>query len=77
MDKRIRRIVPFLRLEAEGGIVISGGVRGGVVALMSSSGSSLGWATGTLLHVVLVTGTRRMPPLLSRTRLPGTCVRGV
>jgi hypothetical protein len=30
-----------------------------------------------LPHVVLAMGTRRKSPLLSRTRLPGTCVRRV
>ena len=57
--------------------MVCGGVLGGVVALMSSSRGSFGGTSWALAHVVLARGVRRMPPLLSRTRLPGTCVRGV
>jgi len=57
--------------------VVGGGVLGGVVLLISSSGGSFGVAPWALVHIGLAMGTRRKPPLLSRTRLPGTCVRGV
>lgn len=44
---------------------------------MSSSGGTWGRASWTLIRVFVIMGMRVMPPLLSRTRLPGTCVRDV
>jgi hypothetical protein len=77
-DTRKEFGVPFLRLEVEGGTVVRSGVLGGVVLRISSSGNSWGMAASwTLTRIFVAMGTRRTPPLLSRTRLPGTCVHGV
>ena len=70
-------ILPFLRLEVEGGTEVRGGVLGGVVHRISSSVNAWGMVSWTLTRNFVAMGTRRTPPLLSRTRLPGTCVRGV
>jgi hypothetical protein len=76
-DTRKEFSVPFLRLEVEGGTVVRSGVLGGVVLRISSSGNSWGMSSWTLTRIFVAMGMRRTPPLLSRTRLPGTCVRGV
>jgi hypothetical protein len=76
-DSREEFVLPFLRFEVEGGTVGCGGVLGGVVHRISSSVSTGGVVSWTLNRIFVAIGTRRTPPLLSRTRLPGTWVRGV
>ncbi len=76
-DTRKEFVLPFLRLEVEGGTVVCSGVLGGVVPRISSSVNIWGMASWMLTRIFVAIGTRRTPPLLSRTRLPGTCVRGV
>jgi hypothetical protein len=76
-DTREGFVLHFLRFEVEGGTVVRGGVLGGVVHRISSSVSTGVVVSRTLTCIFVAIGTRRTPPLLSRTRLPGTWVRGV
>jgi hypothetical protein len=76
-DARKEFVLPFLRLVVEGGTEVRGGVLGGVVHRISSSVNTWGIVSWTLTRIFVAMGPRRTKALLSRTRLPGTCVRGV